>query len=188
MQNLRASMAGLDATTQAAALSTIFGTEALSGWSAIVTASEDDFNNLTTAIYGCEGAAQEAANVKLDNLSGQITILKSTIEGIAIQIGDILMPTIRKVVGVIQEWATAFANADEDTKKNIVTIAGVVAAIGPLILGVSNAIKVVQKVVNAFKLMKTGLAAVKVALAGPLAPIAAIVAAMKLNRRVHTSL
>ena len=178
MQNLRASMAGLDATTQAAALSTIFGTEALSGWSAIVTASEDDFNNLTTAIYGCEGAAQEAANVKLDNLSGQITILKSTIEGIAIQIGDILMPTIRKVVGVIQEWATAFANADEDTKKNLVTIAGVVAAIGPLILGVSNAIKVVQKVVNAFKLMKTGLAAVKVALAGPLAPIAAIVAAI----------
>lgn len=178
MKNLRSAMSGLDATTQAAALSTIFGTEAMSGWSAIVSASEEDFNKLTNAIYDCEGAAQEAADVKLDNLSGQITILKSTIEGIAIQIGDILMPTIRNVVSVIQEWASAFAAADEDTKKNIVTIAGVVAAIGPLLLGVSKTIKTVKSVVTAFKGMKTALGALKVALGGPTLAIAGIVAAI----------
>ena len=176
MQNLRSAMGDLDATTQAQALSTIFGTEAMSGWAAIVSASDEDFQNLTNAIYDCEGAAQAAADVKLDNLSGQITILKSTIEGIAIQIGDILMPTIRNVVARIQEWAAAFAAADEDTKKTILTVAGVVAAIGPLILGVSKVIKTVKNVVNAFKLMKTGLAAVKVALAGVSAPVLAVVA------------
>ena len=176
MQNLRSAMGDLDATTQAQALSTIFGTEAMSGWAAIVSASDADFQSLTEAIYGCEGAAEAAAAVKLDNLSGQITILKSTIEGIAIQIGDILMPTIRNVVATIQEWAAAFAAADEDTKKTILTVAGVVAAIGPLILGVSKVIKTVKNVVNAFKLMKTGLAAVKVALAGVSAPVLAVVA------------
>lgn len=176
MQNLRSAMGDLDATTQAQALSTIFGTEAMSGWAAIVSASDEDFQNLTNAIYDCEGAAQEAADVKLDNLSGQITILKSTIEGIAIQIGDLLMPTIRNVVATIQKWAAAFAAADEDTKKTILTVAGVVAAIGPLILGVSKVIKTVKNVVNAFKLMKTGLAAVKVALAGVSAPVLAVVA------------
>lgn len=176
MQNLRSAMGDLDATTQAQALSTIFGTEAMSGWAAIVSASDADFQSLTEAIYGCEGAAEAAAAVKLDNLSGQITILKSTIEGIAIQIGDILMPTIRNVVARIQEWAAAFAAADEDTKKTILTVAGVVAAIGPLILGVSKVIKTVKNVVNAFKLMKTGLAAVKVALAGVSAPVLAVVA------------
>ena len=176
MRNLRAAMGDLDATTQAQALSTIFGTEAMSGWAAIVSASDADFQSLTEAIYGCEGAAEAAAAVKLDNLSGQITILKSTIEGIAIQIGDILMPTIRNVVATIQEWAAAFAAADEDTKKTILTVAGVVAAIGPLILGVSKVIKTVKNVVNAFKLMKTGLAAVKVALAGVSAPVLAVVA------------
>lgn len=178
MKNVRSALGGLDETTRAAAIATIFGKEAMSGWAAIVTASDTDFQNLTQSIYGCEGAAQEAADIKLDNLSGQVTILKSTIEGIAIQIGDLLMPTIRNVVGKIQEWATKFSEADEGTKKMVVTIAGVVAAIGPLILGVSNAIKTVKNVVNAFKLMKTGLAAVKVALAGPIAPIAAIVAAI----------
>ena len=176
MQNLRSAMGDLDATTQAQALSTIFGTEAMSGWAAIVSASDADFQSLTEAIYGCEGAAEAAAAVKLDNLSGQITILKSTIEGIAIQIGDILMPTIRNVVARIQEWAAAFAAADEDTKKTILTVAGVVAAIGPLILGVSKVIKTVKNVVNAFKLMKTGLTAVKAALAGVSAPVLAVAA------------
>ena len=178
MQNVRSALGGLDETTRAAAISTIFGKEAMSGWAAIVTASDADFNNLTEAIYNCEGAAEAAAAVKLDNLSGQITILKSTIEGIAIQIGDILMPTIRNVVGKIQEWATAFANADEGTKKTIVAIAGVVAAIGPMILGVSKAIKIVESVVGAFKNMKTMLTAVKVALGGPTLAIAGIIAAI----------
>lgn len=178
MKNLRSAMGGLDATTQAAAISTIFGTEAMSGWSAIVTASEGDFNKLTDAIYGCDGAAQKAADVKLDNLSGQITILKSTIEGIAIQIGDILMPKIRSVVEKIQEWATAFSEADEGTKKNIVTIAGVVAAIGPLLVGVGKVIKVVISTVDAFKKMKTGLTAVKGALGLLTSPIGLIVAAI----------
>lgn len=176
MQNVRSALGGLDASTQAAALSTIFGKEAMSGWAAVVTASDEDFQNLTNTIYDCTGAAEEASEVRLDNLSGQITILKSTIEGIAIQIGDILMPTIRNVVARIQEWAAAFAAADEDTKKTILTVAGVVAAIGPLILGVSKVIKTVKNVVNAFKLMKTGLAAVKVALAGVSAPVLAVVA------------
>lgn len=178
MQNVRSALGGLDKTTRAAAISTIFGKEAMSGWAAIVTASDADFNNLTEAIYNCEGAAEAAAAVKLDNLSGQITILKSTIEGIAIQIGDLLMPTIRNIVGTIQEWATAFAEADEGTKKTIVTIAGVAAAIGPLILGVSKAIKTVKSVVSAFKNMKTVLTAVKVALGGPTLAIAGIVAAI----------
>lgn len=178
MQNVRSALGGLDETTRAAAISTIFGKEAMSGWAAIVTASDADFNNLTEAIYNCEGAAEAAAAVKLDNLSGQITILKSTIEGIAIQIGDILMPTIRNVMGVIQEWATKFSEADEGTKKTIITIAGVVAAIGPLLLGVSAAIKTVKNVVSAFKNMKTALTAVKVALGGPTLAIAGVVAAI----------
>lgn len=176
MQNLRSAMGDLDATTQAQALSTIFGTEAMSGWAAIVSASDADFQSLTEAIYGCEGAAEAAAAVKLDNLSGQITILKSTIEGIAIQIGDILMPTIRNVVARIQEWAAAFAAADEDTKKTILTVAGVVAAIGPLILGVSEVIKTVKNVVDAIEPVKKGLKAVKLAITGLSAPVVAIIA------------
>ena len=178
MQNVRSALGGLDSTTQAAALSTIFGKEAMSGWAAVVTASDEDFQNLTDTINNCTGAAEEASAVRLDNLSGQITILKSTIEGIAIQIGDLLMPTIRNIVATIQEWATAFAEADEGTKKTIVTIAGIVAAIGPALLTISKVIKTAQSMGETFRNLKETTNALKIALNGPTLAMVGIVAAI----------
>ncbi len=178
MKNLRETLGGLESTEQAAAIAAIFGKDAMSGWAAIVNASEGDFDSLTDAIYNCEGAAQEAADIKLDNLYGQITILKSTLEGIAIQIGDILMPTVRKIVDVVQEWATKFSELDDASKKQIVTIAGIVAAIGPMLLGFSGVLKTVLKA----KEYMTGLSSVIKAVHGAFglltSPIGLVVAAI----------
>ena len=185
MKNVRETLGGLDETTQAAAISTIFGKEAMSGWAAIVNATDEDFQNLTTAIYGAEGAAQQAADVRLDNLTGQFTILKGTIEGIAIQVGDILMPTIKKVVEKIQEWATAFSELDEDQKKQIVTIAGIVAAIGPALIvagKVVGAVAKVGKVIGGLKktfgVAKAGIKLFVAALSNPVVAIVVVVAAI----------
>ena len=185
MKNVRETLGGLDETTQAAAISTIFGKEAMSGWAAIVNATDEDFQNLTTAIYGAEGAAQQAADVRLDNLTGQFTILKSTLEGIAIQVGDILMPTIKKVVEKIQEWATAFSELDEDQKKQIVTIAGIVAAIGPALIVVGKVIgavakvrKVIDGLKKTFGVAKAGIKLFAAALSNPVVAIVVVVAAI----------
>ena len=160
MKKCRKALGGLEKTEQAAAIAAIFGKNAMSGWSAIVNASEDDFNKLADAIYSADGAAQEAAAIKLDNLQGQITILKSTLEGIAIQIGDILMPTVRKIVAKIQEWATAFSNLDEGTKETIVKIAAVVAAIGPLLVILGTVISKTGSALKGFVSLARGVASV----------------------------
>ena len=60
MENCRRALGGLEKTEQAAAIAAIFGKNAMSGWSAIVNASEEDFYKLTEAIYSADGAAQEA--------------------------------------------------------------------------------------------------------------------------------
>ena len=159
MQNIRTALGDLDKTEQAAAISAIFGKNAMSGWSAIVNASEDDFNSLTEAIYDADGAAKEAADIKLDNLSGQITILKSTIEGIAIQISDILMPTVRAIVAKIQEWATAFSNLDTETKETIVKIGAVVTAIGPLLVILGTVISKTGAALKGFSSLAKGVSA-----------------------------
>lgn len=148
MENMRKQLGGLSETEQTAAISAIAGKNAVSGWAAIVNASEDDFNNLTAAIADSNGAAEEASKIQLDNLKGQITILKSTLEGIAIQIGDILMPTVRAIVEKIQEWTTKFSELDEGTKKIIVVIAGIVAAIGPVLLIVGKLITSIGSVLT----------------------------------------
>lgn len=180
MKNLRQTLGGLESTEQAAAIAAIFGKDAMAGWSAIVNASEGDFADLTNAIYNCEGAAQEAADIKLDNLSGQITILKSTLEGIAIQIGDILMPTVRNIVGAIQEWAAKFSAADESTKRMIVTIGAVVAAIGPAMLATSKILKTIISVHDTVVKLTPVVNAVKGALGGLLSPVGAVVAVVAL--------
>lgn len=86
MVDMRSSFAGLSEAEQTAAASTIFGKEAMSGMLAIINASEDDFNKLTNAIDNSSGAAAEMAAIRLDNLEGDITLLKSGLEGLGIEI------------------------------------------------------------------------------------------------------
>lgn len=190
MQNLRTSLGDLDKTQQAAAISAIFGKNAMSGWSAIINASESDFNSLTDVIYNADGAAKEAAAIKLDNLSGQITILKSTLESIAIQIGDILMPLVRSIIARFQEWATWFSNLDTGAKKFLVGIGLFIAVLGPFLVILGTVISKVGIALQAFSKLgikilelvnRAGglsgiMAKVGAAISGISAPVVAIVA------------
>lgn len=86
LKQLREKFGGLSETEQAAAASTLFGKEAMSGMLAIINASDSDFKNLTKNINNADGAAQSMADTMQDNLQGQITILKSALEGLGIEI------------------------------------------------------------------------------------------------------
>lgn len=76
----------------------IAGQEAISGWNAIMNASESDVKKLTDAIENADGAALKMANTMQDNLAGDITIFKSAVEGAQIAISDKLTPTLREFV------------------------------------------------------------------------------------------
>lgn len=147
----RETLVGLTDSMQAQNAATIFGQQALSGMLAIVTASEDDYNNLANAIDNADGKAKQMADTMIDNLSGQVTILKSQIEGLAIQIGNIMMPTIKKMVDKIQSFAEWLSKLSTEQQEMIVKIGLIVAAVGPLLLiigkvivSISNIIKMVQ--------------------------------------------
>ena len=90
---------------------------------------------LTDAIYGCEGSAKGMADTMQDNLAGQITILKSQLQELAISFGEILMPAIRAIVSKIQALVDKFNVLSPATKETIVKIALVAAALGPLACG-----------------------------------------------------
>ena len=102
---------------------------------------ESRWSELTGYIQEADGAAQSMADVQLNNLEGQVTLLKSALEGVAIQFGTIIMPYVQKFVEKIAEVVDWIANLDEDSQKMIVTIAGVVAAIGPLLAIVGSVTK-----------------------------------------------
>ena len=92
------------------------------------------FNLICDGMQKSTGVSQEMATVMQDNLGGQITILKSQLQELAIQFGDLLMPTIKKVVDKVQDFVNWLNNLDEGTKKLIIKVGAFITALGPLLI------------------------------------------------------
>lgn len=181
MGMLREKMGGLSEAQQAQIAATLFGQESMSGMLAIINASEADYNKLTEAIYGSEGAATSMAETMQDNLGGQITILKSTLEGLMISIGNILLPMVKDVVQVVQNVATWLNNLSESQKENIVRIAEFAAMLGPFLLVFGKLVTGVSNAMGYFKALNGVISAgqgILAALGGSFAPILAGIAAV----------
>ena len=134
MQNLRNVLGELDQTTQAQALATIFGKEAMSGWASIVNASESDFNKLTEAIANSEGSAKSMADTMMGGAKGALTEMKSALEGVAITIGERLTPFIEKLADGVSKLCTWFQSLSPETQTFLMVVAGLIALLGPLLL------------------------------------------------------
>ena len=85
MKDLRSTFAGLTDAEKAEAASAIAGQEAMSGFLAIVNASEADFDKLTTSIDNAEGAAGNMAKTVNDNLKGDLKSLSSVWESVQLE-------------------------------------------------------------------------------------------------------
>lgn len=173
---LREHMSGLSESEQAAAASAIFGTNAVSGMLAIVNGSDADLEKLSAAIDNADGTAQDMADTMQDTLGGQLTILKSQLEGIAISFGEILMPTIRKIVSKIQELVEKFKGLSPETQELIVKIALVAAAVGPVLIVVGKVIAAIGTLMTWLPKIRTAMVAINAVMAAN--PIAVVVLAI----------
>ncbi len=90
----------------------IAGEEAISGWLAIMNASEEDVQKLSSALSDADGAALAMAETMQDNLAGDITKFKSAMEGAQIILSDQLTPSLREFVqfgtNAVSTLSTAF--------------------------------------------------------------------------------
>lgn len=176
MKDMRTSFAGLTEAEKASYAATIGGQEAMSGLLAIVNTSEKDFSKLVEQIYNADGAAEQMANTMQDNLSGQLTILKSTIEGISISFGEIMLPVVKKVVSGLQSFATWLNNTSDTTKKVIVIVATLIATLGPALLIGSKLISGISKITS----LVFGFGGALTFLTNPIGIVIAAVAALAL--------
>lgn len=81
--------------------------------SEILTAMGTDLETLQTAFDNTTGAAQQMADTQLDNLEGDITLMKSALEGVQIAISEKVMPGFRDIVqgggSILQSLTTAIS-------------------------------------------------------------------------------
>lgn len=88
-------------------------------------------------------ALSNEASKRYATTESQLKILKNGLNNLAISIGDILLPIINSIVGALQNVIDWFYNLDNSTKKTILIIGGLIAAISPvagIISGIAGAI------------------------------------------------
>jgi TP901 family phage tail tape measure protein len=177
MDDLRSAFGNLDEAQQAQAASTLFGRNAMSGMLAIINASETDYAKLTEATREYSGAAGEMAEIMEDNLQGQLTKLKSALEGVGIQIFEILVPHLNTLVAALMKAVEFFANLPEPVQTVIVAVAGLAAALGPVIYILGSIVAKAGVLISAFSKISIAIAGKTAALGGATAASGALVAA-----------
>ena len=190
LADCRTAFSKMSESEAAAAAETLVGKNAMSGFLALMNSAPGDIDKLRNAIENCDGSAEDMAAIMQDNLNGQLTILKSQLEELAISFGEMLMPVIRKVVSAVQGFVDKLNNMDEAQRKTIITIGLVIAALGPFLVILGTVISTVGKSMKAYasaaKGIKKLMVAVKsgtgifgklgAAIGGISAPVLAIVA------------
>ncbi|WP_353418268.1 phage tail tape measure protein (plasmid) [Staphylococcus delphini] len=134
MDQLRGKFKGLSKDQQASAAATIFGKEAMSGALAVINASDEDYKKLTKSIDNSAGASKRMADEMEGGIGGSIRKMKSAIESMAISIGDVLAPHIRRAADFLAMLADKFTSMPGWAKTAVVGFGIFAAALGPLIL------------------------------------------------------
>lgn len=186
LADCRVAFAGLSESEKAATAESLVGKNAMSGFLALMNAGEADINKLSGAIENCDGTAQRMADTMNDNLEGQLTILKSQLQELAISFGEILMPAIKKIVSGLQGFVDMLNSFPPGVKENIVTVGLIVAALGPVLIIVGKIISavgtimtIVPKVAGVIKTVQGAFAALNATmLANPIMLVIAAIAAL----------
>lgn len=124
----RAAWSGLSEEQQISYAKTIAGTEAMSGWLALMNAAPADVEKLTGAIQDSEGAAAAMAATMQNNLTGDITLFQSALESAQIMVSDKLTPSLREFVQFGTEAVATLSEAFQEGG-----LAGAMDALGTII-------------------------------------------------------
>lgn len=185
MADVEKATEGMGTAEKSAALSSVFTAHSIRGVNQILMEGTDAVRGYEDALYGAGGTAKEMADQMLNNLNGQLTILKSALEALAIQVGEILMPYVKQFVSWVQQLVEKFSALSTVEKEQIIKFALIAAAIGPALLvlgkfltGIATMIKTFGTLKTAFSAIKVGFTGLSAAIGGISAPIVAIVAAI----------
>lgn len=125
---------GMSESERQAALSSTFTADSIKAMGILLNEGSDKVAGYADQLENCSGTAEKMAETMNDNLNGQITALKSALEGAAIAIGEALLPMMKGLVSALQGALDWFNGLSDGMKTTIVTIGLIAASIGPLLL------------------------------------------------------
>lgn len=103
ISEIQEGLGDLTATEEAFYAAELGGARGMSGLLAIANSSDEDFYKLAEAIYAADGAAEKMAGVRLDNLQGDVTILKDAVSDAGIELYYLVNDELRSLVQKVTE-------------------------------------------------------------------------------------
>ncbi|WP_026486807.1 phage tail tape measure protein [Caldanaerobius polysaccharolyticus] len=158
VQEFSTKLGGLSQEQKNAALATIFGSDAIRVANIVLMSGTDAWNQMSQAVNKA-GGAQEVAASKMKGFNGAMEAFKSTVETLAITIGEKLLPIITPLIQRVTDWINKFGELSPQTQQIILVIVGLAAAIGPVILVVGRLITAVSTISKAFGTLSGAMAA-----------------------------
>jgi len=146
---------GLDLQSAASAIGKTIGTDtnALARYGIEVDASATKQQKLAQVVDQLNkkfGGAAEAAG---KTGAGALVRLKNEAGNLAEDFGTLLFPAINNIVSGLSGFVKWLSSLDEGTKQTILTVAGLAAAAGPLLIIIGKMSQGVQALGGAFKLL-----------------------------------
>ncbi|WP_439099912.1 phage tail tape measure protein [Blautia wexlerae] len=186
LADCRVAFGGMTEAEKANNAETLVGKNAMSGFLALMNAAPEDIEKVSGAVNNCKDAAKNMADTMQDNLEGQLTILKSQLQELAISFGDLLMPAVRSIVSGLQGMVDVLNAMPDGVKQVIMIIALLAAALGPVLIIIGKVISavgtimtIVPKLAGVINTVKTAFGALNaVMLANPIAIVIAAIAAL----------
>lgn len=132
------------------------GQRGYNGLLAILNATEEDYASLTDSINNCSGAAQRMADIKLDNLQGDVTLLNSAADGLKTTLGGMYDDEMRGIAQIGTEILTGINNFCEKNPAVVKGIMAVVTGLG-LVVGGYTAFAAIKKAKNALDVIGNAL-------------------------------
>ena len=156
---------------------TIAGQRGYNGLLAILNATDEDYASLTNNINNCTGAAQRMAAVKLDNMNGQLTIMKSAWDGLNISLGEQFTPVMRNLYSLGTDLFDLLNSFVKEHPALVKAAAAFVAVLGAVVVGLTAFIAITKVVIPLMGLLTASIPGVNIIM-GVAAGVAAVTAAV----------
>lgn len=178
LKDLSGALDGLSESDRLNAINTIFNKADIAGVNALLSNCTDRWDELSSTIDNAGDAAGQMSDTQLDNLNGQLTILMSGLEGLAIAFGEALLPLVKDVTAFIQNVVTWLNSLNDEQVQTITRILELAAAIGPILLIGSKIVAGINMLTTLFTTFGPIVATIGTTVAGIAAPILAVIAAI----------
>lgn len=156
---------------------TIAGQRGYNGLLAILNATDEDYASLTNNINNCTGAAQRMAAVKLDNMNGQLTIMKSAWDGLKISLGEQFTPVMRNLYSLGTDLFDLLNSFVKEHPALVKAAAAFVAVLGAVVVGLTAFVAITKVVIPLMGLLTASIPGVNIIM-GVAAGVAAVTAAV----------